>query len=81
MTIRSIKELIEVAKNLNFNFEKKNIEIIEKLNKIDTCMLLEINKIWNEDLANDIEKLWNEDSAIEKSYKNRNKFHFEESGK
>jgi hypothetical protein len=66
---------------LNYDFDKKNsIEKIEKINKIDTDMLLDINKIWNE-VANDIEQLWNEDIGIKKAYQNRNKFQFEESAK
>jgi guanine nucleotide-binding protein G(i) subunit alpha len=76
--LKAMKAL--VAASLAFDIpiiEPENRERAERINDMDVEVLINISKVWNEQLAVDIAKLW-KDVGMQRTYQQRHRFQLDE---
>ncbi|KAL9651768.1 hypothetical protein ABK040_014415 [Willaertia magna] len=77
--LRNIMVLIAATRTLQEEFENEsNKEKAEKIEGLEQKLLLNAEKVWDTDLANDIAELW-KDGAIQKAMQKRSLFQVEDS--
>ncbi|KAL9658593.1 hypothetical protein ABK040_006130 [Willaertia magna] len=79
--VRNMRALIEATEHLEISFEKEESKTIAErfIKSMDDEAMLNIERHWNGELANDIEYLWKDEPAIQKAYQKRNLFQITDS--
>jgi GTPase SAR1 family protein len=77
--LKAMKSLVNASLSLDIPVEEpENRERAEHINNMDNEVLINVQKVWDENLAKDIGKLW-QDPGIRKTYERRNEFQLDDS--
>lgn len=72
--VQSMKALVSASSKLPVPIEDENHKrLAQKINQFDQETLLNIGKLWTEELGQELEELWR-DPGIQETYKRRNEF-------
>lgn len=77
--LRAMKSLVENSLALDIPVEEpENRTRAESINNMDSDVLINVQKIWTQELGRDIGHLW-QDGGIKKTYERRNEFQLDDS--
>lgn len=79
--VRNMRALIEACENLEIPIQKNESKRIasEFMQRMDDDALLNIERHWTPELANDIQFLWTKEEAIQQAFAKRNLFQITDS--